>query len=280
MRVVVIWLLLAALLSALAAAQVAAVPFDKASLIAFCALYAAIIGAGVASSTAVGALRTGQVQLVHDDGAARWGLWRRAILPMIAASGAAAALAVVVDVDGPPLAMLLSSSLLAVILARGLTRVPKQVQPIERSRWRWLIVEGALPAALMAGVVGVVVGVVRFSSVLSVPPGALSRTLAGTCLCYLLLGLGGFAKAFHEHKAGVVVVVAGPLRGLPGPLFTGLLIAALAALVGPWVLPSIAGEQVGIVKGVVGVVVGGTLSLLGALAGHRASARRSPNDRG
>ncbi|MDP2343881.1 MAG: hypothetical protein Q8O67_23190 [Deltaproteobacteria bacterium] len=279
MRVVVVWCVLATALSALAAAEVTA-GLERAHAIVFCMLYAAITAAGVSSSTAVAALRRNQVHVAAggDVDVPAWGVWRRALLPMIVAAAAGAAVAVVVQRSAGgilrhlPFWMLWSSSLLAVILARALVKVPTRVTPIARSRVRWLVVEGALPAAIMAGVVGVVVAVVRFGSVASVSPGALSRTLAGTCLCYALLGLGGFAKAFHEHKAGVVVVDAKPVRGLPGPIFLGLAIAAGVAVIGPWVLPAIEGAHVGIVKGVVGVVVGGALSLLGALAGHRAAA--------
>jgi hypothetical protein len=49
----------------------------------------------------------------------------------------------------------------------------------------------------------------------------------------------------------------------------GVALAAACALVGPHVLPPLAGDDVLLVKCVYGVVVGFGLSLLGALAGHR-----------
>ena len=270
MRFVFAWLVVAALLSALAAAEAKSAHLSTGAIVAFGALYAAILASGVSTSTALRALRTGRV--VVGTLGPRWGVWRQALVPVALASSLAAGLAFVVDSSGrPAFSVLLSSSWAAVIVARLSVRVPSSVVPIQRTAWRWLVVEGALPAALVAGVVGVVVGVVRFGSVATVSPVALSRTLAGTCLCYLLLGLSGFTKAFHERKAGVVVVAQGPPPSLPGPVFVGLGIAAVVAVLGPWVLPSIPGPQVWMIKGAVGVVVGGTLSLLGALAGRRAA---------
>lgn len=284
MRVVVGWSVLALLLCALAAAQGKVEHLSATTTIAFCVLYAAVIAIGVSTSTAMAALRAGAVAVANDDvTCARWGIWRRALQPVAAAAVVAAVVGFVLGPAtqhaAPPFVVLLVSSLLAVVVARALTRVPQRARVCERGRLRWLVVEGALPAALMAAVVGVVVAVIRYGGVSSVTPGALARTLAGTCLCYLLLGLGGFAKAFHEYKSGVVVVVGPPLAFSPGPVFPGLFFAVLVVVLGPLVLPPIVDTGagvgvdvvVGIVKGVVGFVVGGALNLLGALSGHRAA---------
>ncbi len=245
------------------------------------ALLGLAMGAGVSSATAVTALRQGLVRV--EAGGPPWGVWRRAVLPTVVAVVAGvvpALLFTVVEVANPSgttldlasparhMALWLSAPL-SVIAARLLVRAPHAARPVTRTRLRWLVVEGALPPAVIAACVGVVVGVVGFSDVAQVAPGALARTVAGTAAGYLLLALGAHAKAFHEHKRGVVVVDAPPGLALPGPLPVGLGVAALLALVGPWLLPTLPGTDLPIIKGVFGLVVGGGLCFLGAWSGHR-----------
>lgn len=266
MRVVVVWAVLSLGVAALAGHDVDN-GVGRASHVVVLAVFCAAATAGVASSTALGSLRRKQVAV--DAAGPPWGAWRRAPLPVIVGTGVGVVVGVVFA-GHTKNAMTLSwwSLVAGIVVARLLSWNPTTASPVRRQRWRWVLLESALPSALIAGGVGAVVGHVRFGEVDVVAPGALARTLAGTILCYLMLATAGFIKTMHEAKSGLVVVDEAPIERVPNPLFVGLLLAAVVALAGPWLLPSMPGDVVWIVKAVVGVVVGGGLSLLGALMGH------------
>jgi hypothetical protein len=265
MRAVVVWAVLAVFFAALGGGQDSA-DVTRGAAAVLGGLLAAVTALGCGTSRALAALRRGEV--VVDAAAPRWRPWLR-LLPFVAAAlGLGALVAHGVAQHRPrPFAVLLAGAALGVVVG-ALTRVPKAASPVTTTRASWLV-SGALVAGVVAGIVGGVVGVARFRGVDVVAPGALARLLSGTSLSYALLGLGGFQKAFSEHKVGVVVVTGAPLQGTPGPFFAGLVIAASCAVVGPWVLPPTTGDAVVVGKAVFGAVTGFSLSLLGALAGHR-----------
>jgi hypothetical protein len=144
--------------------------------------------------------------------------------------------------------------------------------PRNASRFSWLVLDTALPAGALAALVGLAVALLRLPEAELVPPGALGRHLGGTVFLYaILLGLGGFAKGFGEKKAGLVLVA--PLAvSAPGPVVVGGLLG-LALLFGvPLFSPPLALATVIAWKGAGGFLLGGLLSLLGALAGARRAA--------
>ena len=265
MRAVVVWVVLSLFLAALGGGHGSAdVTRGAAALMG--GLFAAVAATGAGTSKALSALRRGQI--VVDDAAPRWRLAARLAPFVVGAFVIGALVAQRVAVHRPrPFAVLLVGAWVGVVVA-ALVPVPKKASPSSTKRAPWLL-SGALVAGVVAGVVGGVVGVARFRGVDVVAPGALARLLAGTSMSYALLGMGGFQKAFSEHKAGVVVVDGAPVQGTPGPFFVGLIVASACAVVGPWVLPSLPGSDVGVLKAAFGAVTGFSLSLLGALAGHR-----------
>jgi hypothetical protein len=265
MRAVVVWVVLAVFFAALGGGHDSAdVTRGAAALMG--GLFAAVTATGCGTSRALSALRRGDV--VVDATAPRWRPWLRLLPFVVVALVLGALVAQRVAMHRPrPFAVLLVGAVTGVVIA-SLARVPKKAAPSSTTRAPWLL-SGALVAGVVAGVVGGVVGVARFRGVEVVAPGVLARLLAGTSLSYALLGMGGFQKAFSEHKAGVVVVQGAPVQGTPGPFFAGLVTAAFCAVVGPWVLPSLSGAAVVVGKAAFGAVTGFSLSLLGALAGHR-----------
>lgn len=269
MRTAVLWTGFAAFLAALAVAGEERPPASPTALAVAGALLAAVTASGCLTARLLAALRKGQV-VVGIDGPP-WRPGRRVIAAAFVALGLAAAVArAAAGLVTTPWGPLLAGAWTGVVVALLLPLPPRAAAQTKRlARW-WL--GGALWAGLLAAVVGGVVGVVRFAGADGVPPGALARLLAGTSLTYTLLGLGGFHKAFAEHKTGVVVVDAEPFAGTPGPFFVGLVIAAALAVVGPWVLPALSGGAVVAVKVVFGALCGAALHLLGAMAGHRVSA--------
>jgi hypothetical protein len=265
MRAVVVWAVLAILLAALGGGEDSAdVTPGVAAVLA--GVFAAVVAAGCGTSRVLSALRRGQVVVVDD--APSWRPWLRLAPFVVGALVAGAAVGPRVSAHHPrPFVVLLVGAWLGVVVA-ALVPLPRRASATRTTRGSWLC-SGAVVAGVVAGVVGGVVGVARFRGAELVAPGPLARLLAGTSLSYVLLGLGGFQKAFSEHKAGVVVVDGAPVPGTPGPLFVGLVVAAVCAVGGPWVLPSSSGGDVVVLKAAFGAVSGFSLSLLGALAGHR-----------
>ncbi len=272
MRVVVVWSLFALGLAALAGhgARQSGDDVVVGVRVAAAALGAFVVAMGVCTATLLGALRSGAVVVdaALPQTARAWGLWRASLVPVVVAVGGAVVVAVLVARRGwPPGLSLLIALAIAVASARALVRAPARVRPLQRGRVRWLVVEGALPSAGFAACVGVVVAAVRYADVDAVAAGEFSRTLAVTCLGFLLLGFGAAVKAGTELRAGAVVCVDAPFAA-PAPVLPGLALAAAVLLVGPLVFPALSGVIVVIVKGAVGLVVGGALAFCGAAVGH------------
>lgn len=265
MRAVVVWLVLSVFLAALGGGHGSA-DVTRGAAAVMAGLFAVVAAAGCGTSRALSALRSGRV--VVDDGAPRWRPWLR-LLPFVVGAFVVGALVAqrVASHRPRPFAVLLVGAWIGVVVA-ALVPLPQRASASATRRTPWLL-SGAVVAGVVAGVVGGVVGVARFRGVDVVAPGPLARLLAGTSLSYALLGMGGFQKAFSEHKSGVVVVDGAPSQGTPGPFLVGLVVAAACAVFGPWVLPTLSGRDVVVLKAAFGAVTGFSLSLLGALAGHR-----------
>lgn len=153
------------------------------------------------------------------------------------------------------------------LLARRRDHLPKGPRPT--TKMAWLLVDTALPAAVLAALLGVSVAFLRLHDVGEVSPGALGRHLGGTVFLYaLFLGLGGVAKAHGERAAGLVLVDDVTLRA-PGPVSAGGLLGLALLFAVPALAPAVPLETVLVVKAAVGFLVGGALSFLGALQGCR-----------
>lgn len=166
---------------------------------------------------------------------------------------------------------LLAAGALGVVVALGLAARrdahPKGPRPTTKASW--LVVDTALPAAVLAALLGVSVAFLRLHDAALVSPGALGRHLGGTVFLYaLLLGLGGLSKAYGERHAGLVLV-DDVRTNAPGPITTGGVLGLTLLFAVPALVPPLPLETVLIVKAVVGFLAGGTLSLLGALQGCR-----------
>ena len=148
-------------------------------------------------------------------------------------------------------------------------RRPKGPRPTSTSAW--LVLDTALPAGVVAGLVGVTFGFLRLHALDVVQPGELARHLAGTTFAYaLFVGLGGFYKAYGEQSAGLVVVTKLE-RAVPGPVLVGGVLGIALLIVVARAVPPLALKDALVVKAAVGFVAGATLSLLGALQGARAA---------
>jgi hypothetical protein len=157
----------------------------------------------------------------------------------------------------------------------AVVRVPVRASAKHRTAWRWVL-EGAVPTAVVAAGLGVVVAATRFGFGGDHAAGAVSRALAGTFVFDALLAIGGFSRAFSEAKSGLVVSDVTALPAAPSPLLAALGVSAAVVLVGPVVLPTLSGSTVIAVKALGGAFVGGALSLIGAVRGARAAAGVGP----
>lgn len=156
----------------------------------------------------------------------------------------------------------------AAALALRDTRSPRRTRAVPL--WRWLLLEHALAAGLLAACAGTGALWLRLHALDVVPPGELARHLGGTtCLYALLLGLGSALKGFAEVRHRLVVVEL-PARQTPGPFVLGVALGVALLLTAP-LLPALAYPTVLALKVALGLVVGGTLSALGALRGARAA---------
>ncbi|MBI1947047.1 MAG: hypothetical protein HYS27_15225 [Deltaproteobacteria bacterium] len=156
----------------------------------------------------------------------------------------------------------------AAALALRDTRVPRGTRAVPL--WRWLVLEHALPAGLLAAGAGTGALWLRLHLLDVVPPGELARHLGGTtCLYALLLGLGATMKGFAEVRHRLVVVTL-PSWQTPGPLLPGVALGVALLLTAP-LLPSLPYATVLGLKVALGLVVGGALAALGALRGARAA---------
>lgn len=162
-----------------------------------------------------------------------------------------------------------AGALIGVVLSNA--RDARAKGPRTTSRVAWLLVDTALPAGVIAALVSTALGVARLHGASEVGGTEIARHLAATTFAYsFFLGLGGFLKAYGEQTSGIVVVEKWT-RSVPGPIATGGILGVVLIFVGPRVLPSLALQDVLVLKACAGLIVGGGLSLLGAMQGARAA---------
>lgn len=301
MRALGTWLALVVVLSVLTSAG--APPLALRLLWVVMPAMAAFVALGLATTRLVTAARRGVV-VVDDQAKSSWGIWRRvipiAVMAVFLMVGFLKTFITTIwsgplrDVVVHPVGPLLVAGLLGIVCG-AVFPVPSTASTLRRSPTRWLLLEGALPAAVVAAVLGVTVALVHCGTTGVIGPGRLARIMAGSVLVNTLLGVGGFAKAWAECRSGLVTApttrsapiattdaessspssssssnsTAGP--SVPSPLFVALVGAAFLIVVGPRILPTLAAQDVMVVKAGLGFVVGGVLYGLGAIRGWRAA---------
>jgi hypothetical protein len=128
--------------------------------------------------------------------------------------------------------------------------------PRPSTRLSYVALDTALPSAVVACAMGLLIAGLRWTDNEMVSPGSLARHLGGSTVLYaLLLGTGAFLKTFSETRAGLVTVDPSP-HALPGPILTGASLAVAILLLVPWLLPPLALHEVLVLKGVAGFVLG------------------------
>lgn len=195
-----------------------------------------------------------------------------------ALTGSAAAASLAQALESSAQAAIALGGLAALLPAAALAwRAARHEQgPRALSRFRWLLVETALPSGLLAASAGAAAVWLRLHGSASVPPGELARHLGGTVWLYaLLLGLGSFLKARAELQSGLVTVAL-PERAGPGPVLVGALVGTALLLSAP-LLPALRFEAVLALKVALGLLGGAGLSVLGALQGALATTRSLPS---
>lgn len=236
-----------------------------------------IVGAIAAWATRstlfLAAVRRGRVSVVPSGRVHHLGR----LAARAAVLSAAAALPLILTPPDHVRGALLAAGALGITLAAALDRRDRAPRmPRSTSRAAWLVADTALPAGALAAALGVCVATLNLHARAPVQPETLARHMAGSTFVYaLLLGLGGFSKAWTEQRSGLVRVAPTSAR-VPGPIVTGLALGVgelflVPVLVGPLPL-----ESVLALKAMVGFCVGGGLCLLGALRGARAASGGRP----
>ena len=264
--------LLLAVLAAPPSSSAATTPLPKSWAIAVIVVFAACAAIGTSTSRLLSAVRAGAV--VVDENASRWHLWLR-----VWAQGLTAAVVVGAGciASGVTSTGRFAGPIVGGVVGVGigaLVPVPKSAAPRTVGLWRWLILEGAIPTAVAAAVLGGAVAALRFGLEGDHGAGAISRMLAGTFLCEAMLGFGGFTKSWSERHHGLVVAPSTSLPEVPGPVLVALGLAAVTVIFGPKLLPSLAATSVIAVKVVSGAVVAGACSALGAIRGASAASSK------
>lgn len=139
---------------------------------------------------------------------------------------------------------------------------------------RWVLLDTALPAALVCAPVSAGFAWLRLRGAADVEAVAFARHFALTFVLWGgAVGTAAFLKTRRE-RVGKLVDAPLATATVPSPgAFAGIL-AILVLVVGPRVLPPLPIETVVALKAVLGFVVGGAFSALGALRGAR-----DPNER-
>ena len=151
------------------------------------------------------------------------------------------------------------------------TRDAKPKAPRTTTPFRWLVLDTALPSGVIAGLLGTCIAFLRLHSDDVVAAGDLARHLGTTTFLYaFFLGLGGFFKAYGEQTAGLVVVEKTKWN-VPNPLFVGGVVGVALLLVVARFVPPLPLATAIVVKASVSLVMGATLSLLGAIQGAKAA---------
>lgn len=272
----VVWLLLA-MVGALALDPRSGPASAHAAQILAAAAWGVVVTLGGRTGLFLRAARDGQVPVTETGRV--WRMWHLTVtaLPAALVSGAiVAALVFAVRFIAPNWVFLLGIPAGTALVLHGTARVfaadvttPRK--PRRTTLWRWILLDTALPAALVTAPVSAGFAYLRLYAE-RVPPVALSRHLALTLTLYgVCLGMVGFFKTYTEKQAGLVVV-APPLPSAPGPFALAAIAAVAVLILGPRALPSVTGDVVVALKAAFGFFGGGLCAALGGLKGANASA--------
>jgi hypothetical protein len=244
-----------ALLSALLVAVIGRTP-DRALFVAVVVGWAVIAGTATRLHQLLHAARSGALR--KDDTGRRYraaALMPGAVVVALVASAPAAVFAGRGEHSATVRALTASLAVVtAVLLVRAVFRrdLERVWAPREASLFSWLVVDGALLAALFSAPFGALVLAARLSAGAQTTSLALSRHFASSVVLYAaLLGVAGFAKAMREKKGGLVVARSHTFHP-PSSIAVGGAMAVIALFVLPrFVWPTDAATLV-VVKGALG----------------------------
>jgi hypothetical protein len=261
MRAATAFLLLTALLAAVTTSNP---PFFTAILV----VWGAICGSGARTAVFQLAARKGLTRI--DDNARRYSSLGGQLFAAIAGAVVVVPAMFIPNDRFAIAAAGVIATAIGVVLGKQEIKNPRSPIRVDRKLW---ILSAALPAALIASAAAVCAGTLRLHTLDVVPPGEIARHLGGTSFLYaIFLGLGGFLKTFSEQKAGLVVVEKTEHAG-PGPIVTGAIVGVAFLFLGTLLFPPMRFEHVLILKALLGFVLGGSLSALGALQGAKAASK-------
>lgn len=271
-RLLVTWLLVSfAGALAVASPQGPTTPW----LLAATTLWGALCATTTRSALLLGRARQGAAAVTKDAPPHR--LWRGGALALVAGAVLGAALGGAASLFVAPSTWLGWSALFvgvsalafstgAMLAARALRRPRSQRST---TLVAWVLVDTALPAGVLASLVGLVIVRLRYGALEHVSGVELSRHLAVSLLLYgVLLGLAGGLKTAREKRAGLVDAPA-PSFDPPGAIVTGATLGLVVLVVGPRALDGVVPETLMATKAALGLVAGTALCALGALKGAR-----------
>jgi hypothetical protein len=226
-------------------------------------IFAAVVLVSARTARLLARARSGELA---REGAS-WSFWRAALPPL--AVGALLG-AVVSGLAWAPLPVRASvaialGSALTLGIAVGLRwgRAGNGYAPRSTTFARWVVVDTALPFAVIAAAASWALVDWRFLATPELSPVASARHLAGTVLVQGLLGgLAGLLKVGRERMSGLVTAPDGP--SLPGPTAPTLVLFIAILLVGPRVLPTMSPAELTPWKTALSFVVVFGCALLGA----------------
>jgi hypothetical protein len=163
-----------------------------------------------------------------------------------------------------------AAALVAVLLVRFMFRRDPERAFTSRNDtlFSWLVVDGALLAALLSSPFGALVLAARLSAGAETTPPALARHFASSIVLYAaLLGVAGFMKVRRERRSGLVVSPASGFSA-PSALAVGGTLAVITLFVIPLLPMRLDASELIVVKGVVGAL---SALLFFSLGGLRAA---------
>lgn len=227
-----------AVLSLVLALLVDGVP-DRALFVALVAGWSVVVGVATRLQALLRAAQRGDV--VRDAGAPTYraiALLPSSTIVALLSALPAATLATAVALDGPArIACALLAGLVPFVVARlafardrARARAPRSASVLSL-----VVVDGALPTAIVSAPFGALVLAARLSGGLVLTPQSWARHVAVSIALYaILLSVTGFAKTWRERSSGLVVTPA-PVREAPSALGVGGALAVVALFVVPLV---------------------------------------------
>lgn len=277
-RVLGAWLLVAVAGSVVLTAPGGAT-WNLGHAVGFLATLSCFATLGMRTSLYLAGARAGAVPL--DPSSPPHHLWR--FLPGSIALGLvlmlpALGLYVTARYIGVPQEGVVAGAVLVVLVSGVATRkrvtrdLARAQSPRHTTLFRWIVLDTALPAGILAAFVGTGIGWIRLGQLEEITPSQLSRHLAVNIFVYaFFLGLAGALKTGRERLSGLVI--APRIEGdSPGPLGVGGFLGVLVLAGGPTLFPSCSPTVMLAIKALLGFLVGGVLCGLGAWNGAKALA--------